>query len=209
LGWGNLKKKSKASEKSKQISGLTRADARRNFEVILQKALEVFETSGVDAPVRDIAEAAGVGVGTLYRHFPERSDLIKAVVQQGVDACAEAAEKFANDYEPGEALDLWMQRLVDLLKTKKGLAAALHSGDPAYKSLPAYFLERLTPSLKGLLHKAEEAGVIKAKVDAEELLMAITRIAAPAGEGNIAEARRMVALLANGLRYVPKNEKAT
>lgn len=194
-------KQIKKAESPDDSNKLVRADAQRNLELILQAALGVFEKSGVDAPVREIARKAGVGVGTLYRHFPERSDLIKAVVRQGVDACADAAVKLAADHEPDEALALWMQRLVDLLKTKRGLATALHSGNPAYQSLPDYFLNRLTPTLNDLLSAAEAAGTIRAKVDAGELLMATTRIATPASEGDIAQARRMVALLVDGLRH--------
>jgi AcrR family transcriptional regulator len=180
---------------------LIRADARRNLELILKAALDVFEKSGVDAPVREIAKKAGVGIATLYRHFPERSDLIKAVVQQGVDACAEVTVKLAAEHAPGEAIALWAQQLVELLKTKRGLATALHSGNSSYQSLPDYFLNRLTPALEALLNDAKEAGVIRRDVDAAELLLAMTRVATPASEGDIAQARRMIALLVDGLRY--------
>src|SRR6188768_277604 len=79
-----------------------RADARRNLHSLLDAALEVFATSGVDAPIRAIAEKAGVGVGTLYRHFPQRSDLIAAVFRKEVDACAAAARTIGEQYAPGE-----------------------------------------------------------------------------------------------------------
>ena len=108
-----------------------RADVRRNSEALLEAALAVFAISGVDAPVREIAAQAGVGVGTLYRHFPQRSDLIVAVFQHQVDACADAAPTLAAAHQPGEALTLWLQRFADFIATKRGLAAALHSGDPA------------------------------------------------------------------------------
>src|ERR1700749_3405386 len=79
-----------------------RADARRKMDSLLQAAMEVFKKSGVDAPVREIAEKAGVGLGTVYRHFPQRSDLIVAVCQTQVDVCADAAAEMARKYEPGE-----------------------------------------------------------------------------------------------------------
>ena len=125
-----------------------RADAQRKMDSLLQAAMEVFAKSGVDAPVREIAEKAGVGLGTVYRHFPQRSDLIVAVFQSQIDACADAASVFATKYEPGEALARWMQRFVEFIATKRGLAAALHSGDPAYSALPGYFNKRLLPALK-------------------------------------------------------------
>lgn len=198
-----LKKKRKKSEVSIESNKLVRADAQRNLESLLAAALEVFGTLGVDAPVREIAKRAGVGVGTLYRHFPERSDLIKAAIQNGIDACVADAIKLSKNHSPEEALALWMQRLVDLLKTKRGLATALHSGHAAYQSLPDYFRNRLTPTLEDLLKAAEAAQKIRPKVDAAELLLAVMRVATPASEGDIPQARRMVALLVDGLRYQP------
>ncbi len=116
-----------------------RADAQRNIDALLEAALAVFATSGVDAPVREIAAKAGVGIGTVYRHFPQRSNLIAAVFRHEIDACADAASVLAAEHGPGEALALWMRRYADFIATKRGLAAALHSGDPAYNTLPTYF----------------------------------------------------------------------
>ena len=178
-----------------------RADAQRNIDTLLRSAMEVFATSGVDAPVRRIAEKAGVGIGTVYRHFPQRSDLIVAVFRREVDACADAAAVLANGYEPGDALARWMQRYVDFISAKRGLAAALHSGNPAYDNLPAYFQKRLRPALQTLLERAEAAGEVRAGVEPDDLLQAAASLCAPAYDGGPAHARRMVALLADGLRY--------
>src|SRR5947208_15378139 len=104
-----------------------RADARRNTDALLDAALAVFATSGVDAPVREIAEKAGVGVGTVYRHFPQRADLIAAVFRREMDACADAAPILAAEYAPFEALANWLQRYAVFVGTKRGLANALHS----------------------------------------------------------------------------------
>src|ERR1700722_18375660 len=108
-----------------------RADAQRNIDSLLEAAKTVFATAGVDAPPKQIADLAGVGVGTLYRHFPQRSDLVKAVFQREVDACADAAPALAAANEPGAALEQWLRRYTEFVGTKRGLAAALHSGDPA------------------------------------------------------------------------------
>jgi AcrR family transcriptional regulator len=180
-----------------------RADARRNIDALLRAAKAVFDASGVDAPVKEIASRAGVGVGTLYRHFPQRPDLIKAIIRKEVDACAEAASVLAAKHSPAEALAQWMQRLVDLVATKRGLAAALHSGNPAYQSLPDSVLNRLRPALQGLLDAAAAADTIRTDVDASELLLAGMRVASPASDGDIAQARRMVALMVDGLRFGP------
>jgi AcrR family transcriptional regulator len=178
-----------------------RADAQRKMDSLLKAAEEIFKESGVDAPVRVIAERAGVGLGTVYRHFPQRSDLIKAVFQSRVDACADAASELASQYEPGEALALWMQRFVDFIATKRGLAAALHSGDPAYIALPRLFNTRLLPALKSLMDAAVAAGVVRPGMDAEELLHAVANLCRVSHEKEPAYARRMVALLVDGLRY--------
>src|ERR1700758_4906438 len=178
-----------------------RADAQRNLDVLLQSAMAVFATSGVDAPVRQIAEKAGVGVGTCSRHFPQRSDLIVAVFRREVDACADAAAFLAAEPEPGEALARWMQRYVDFISAKRGLAAALHSGDPAYDTLPAYFQKRLRPELKTLLEAAVAAGEVRPGIKPDDLLTAVPSLCAPSHGGDPAQARRMVALLADGLRY--------
>ncbi|WP_131835024.1 TetR/AcrR family transcriptional regulator [Ancylobacter aquaticus] len=178
-----------------------RADARRNVDALLRAALAVFDKGGVDVPMRTIAAEAGVGVGTLYRHFPQRSDLIKAIIQREVDGCVEAAVTLGRTQPPGEALASWVQRLVDLAGTKRGLGPALHSGDAAYQALPSYVLGQLTPALRGLLDAAAAAGDVRADVDARELLLAAMRLAAPASDGETEQARRMVALLVDGLRF--------
>jgi len=178
-----------------------RADARRNTDALLEAALAVFATSGVDAPVREIAVRAGVGVGTVYRHFPQRSDLIVAVFQREVDACADAAPALAAEHEPGEALAQWMQRYVAFIATKRGLATALHSGNPAFDTLPAYFEKRLLPALRTLLDAAAAAGEVRVDVEPNDLLRAVGNLSTTAHDEGPAHARRMVALLVDGLRY--------
>jgi AcrR family transcriptional regulator len=178
-----------------------RADAQRKMSSLLQSAVEVFRESGVDAPVREIAERAGVGLGTVYRHFPQRSDLIVAVFQTQVDACADAASVLAGKYEPGEALARWMQRYVDFISTKRGLAAALHSGDPAYIALPAYFNKRLQPALQTLLDAAVAAKAVRPGIEAYDLLRAVATLCRGPRDKEPVYARKMVDLLVDGLRY--------
>ncbi len=184
-----------------------RADARRNIDAVLKAAKEVFKISGVDAPVRDIAAQAGVGMGTLYRHFPQRADLIAAVFRREIDACADAAATLAGEHGPADALGHWMQRYAAFIGTKRGLATALHSGDPTYATLPSYFEEKLTPALQGLLDAAVAAGVARAGVDPYELLSAVgslgMRASAGSGGGQI---ERMVALLVDGIRFGSRSE---
>jgi AcrR family transcriptional regulator len=178
-----------------------RADAQRNIDALLQSAVAVFATSGVNAPVREIAEKAGVGVGTVYRHFPQRADLIAAVFRREMDACADAAPLLAAEYEPFEALANWMQRYAAFVATKRGLANALHSGDPAYDALPAYFDQRLRPAVRALLESAVAAGEVRTDVDADDIVSAVSSLCMSGRDDGSAHARRMVALLVDGLRY--------
>ncbi len=178
-----------------------RADAQRNIDSLLQSAMEVFAASGVHAPVREIAKKAGVGVGTVYRHFPQRSDLVAAVFRREIDACADAAPVLADKYAPGEALAQWMQRYVDFIAAKRGLAKALHSGDPAFDTLPAYFEKRLQPALQALLEGAVATGEVRAGVEPDDLLRAVASLCMAPHDGDPAYARRMVALLIDGLRF--------
>ncbi len=178
-----------------------RADARRNVECLLEAAKTVFAAAGVNAPAKGIADLAGVGVGTLYRHFPQRSDLVKAVFQHEVDACADAAPALAAAYEPGEALAQWLHRYTGFVATKRGLAPALHSGDPAYGALPGYFMQRLGPALGSLLDAAAAAGEIRDDIVPRDLLHAVANLCLPAPGEGVAYSQRMVALLIDGLRY--------
>ena len=178
-----------------------RADAQRNTDTLLRAALRVFATSGVNAPVREIAEAAGVGIGTFYRHFPQRTDLVAAVFRHEIDACADAARSLAAEYDPSEALARWMQRYADFIATKRGLSDVLHSGAPVFDSLPAYFQNRLQPALRELLKAATAAGEIRTDIPAEQLLSAAASLCMHAYGQGPEHARRMVALLVDGLRY--------
>lgn len=178
-----------------------RADAKRNTESLLEAALAVFATSGVDAPVREIAERAGVGVGTVYRHFPSRADLVAAVFRHEVDACAEAAPILAAEHPAGEALARWVQRYAAFIATKRGLASALHSGHPAFGALHGYFNTRLQPALSALLDAAEATGDVRANVRADDLLGAVASLCMRPPEERPGSSQRMVALLIDGLRF--------
>src|SRR5699024_10060262 len=117
-----------------------RPDAERNLGALLEAAGAVFATSGVDAPAKELTDTAGLGVGTLYRHFPLRSDLILAVLHHEIDACARAAEQLRHEHASDVALDLWADRYVDLVATKRGFAEALHSNSEALTGVHDYVM---------------------------------------------------------------------
>ncbi|MEW2386492.1 TetR/AcrR family transcriptional regulator [Micromonospora sp. NPDC047707] len=178
-----------------------RADARRNEKALLDAAAAAFVTSGVDVPVRNIAVRAGVGVGTIYRHFPTRSDLIVAVYRHQIEACAEAGPALLADSDtPHAALAQWIDLFVDFLVTKHGLAAALQSDAAAFQTLHAYFLDRLVPVCDQLLDAAVAADEIRPDMDAYGLLRGVGNLCIGAGSDPGYDARRLVDLLVAGLR---------
>jgi AcrR family transcriptional regulator len=177
-----------------------RADARRNEATLLDAAAAAFIASGVDVPVRDIAAKAGVGVGTIYRHFPTRADLIVAVYQHQVEACVESGPALlANSATPHAALARWIDLFVDFLVTKHGLAEAMQSDDAAFETLHAYFLDRLVPVCARLLDAAAAAGEIRPGMDAYELMRGVGNLCIGAGGNPRYDARRMVGLVIAGL----------
>ena len=179
-----------------------RADARRNEKTLLDAAAAAFIASGVDVPVRDIAAQAGVGVGTIYRHFPTRADLIVAVYRHQVEACAEAGPKLlANSNSPHTALAQWIDLFVDFLVTKHGLAKALQSDDAAFKTLHAYFLDRLVPVCTQLLDAGAAAGEIRTDIEAYQLMRGVGNLCIGADNDPRYDARRMVHLVIAGLRH--------
>ena len=163
----------------------------------------MFARSGVEAPAKEIADAAGVGVGTLYRHFPRRSDLVIAVFKQEVDACADAAGSLAAENPPFVALARWLHRFTDFVATKHGLAQALRSGDPAFNELPAYFRARFGPALGELLETASSAEEARSDLSVDELLYAVASLCQPIPDAAPDQSRRLVGLLINGLRTQP------
>jgi AcrR family transcriptional regulator len=178
-----------------------RSDARRNEETLLTAAAATFVVSGVDVPVRDIATRAGVGVGTIYRHFPTRADLVTAVYRHQVEACAQAGPALLEDTSsPLVALGNWVDLFIDFLITKRGLASALRSDSAAFENLHAYFLDRLVPVCAELLDAAAAAGEAVPDVDAYGFMRGIGNLCIGADADPDYDPRRMVQLVIAGLR---------
>ena len=134
------------NEGARQPARQKRADAQRNEQALLAAATAVFVTSGVEAPVREIAAAAGVGMGTIYRHFPTRADLVVAVYRHQVESCAEAGPVLlASGGSPHAALGQWVNLFVDFLITKHGLAAVLQPDSVGFDALHATSLTASCP----------------------------------------------------------------
>ena len=174
-----------------------RVDARRNEQAVLDAAAAAFVVSGVETPVRDIAARAGVGVGTVYRHFPTRADLVVAVYRHQVEACAEAD---LSGLDPYAALARWIDLFVDFLVTKHGLATALRPDGADFIALHTYFLDRLLPVCTRLVDAAVAAGEIRADVQAYELMRGVGNLCIGAEHDPRYDARRVAGLLVAGLR---------
>jgi len=152
-----------------------RADAVRNRERLLEAAADIFSAGGPDASLEAVAKRAGVGIGTLYRHFPTREVLFEAVYRREVDQLSELAERLANEVEvePVEALRRWLHANVRLVATKKGMVAALALAAHRPSELHAYSADRLTKAVGSLLDRAAKAGEIRADITPEDLLRAL------------------------------------
>jgi AcrR family transcriptional regulator len=188
-----------SAQRGSDPSRRQRSDAQRNVVTLAEAAKTVFARSGVDAPAKEITDLAGVGVGTLYRHFPRRSDLIIAVLQHEIDDCVDAAGQLGSTLSPREALIAWVERFTDFVGTKRGLAAALHSGDPAYDDLPQRLLDQLRPALDTLLARAVEGGYARGDVTARDVLIAIALLCQPVPGEQPGFNQRMTRVFMDGL----------
>ncbi|WP_299573098.1 TetR/AcrR family transcriptional regulator [uncultured Williamsia sp.] len=178
-----------------------RADARRNADALVDAAATAFVESGVGVPVRDVAARAGVGVGTIYRHFPTRADLVVAVYRHQVEALAEAGPRLLDAADtPHEALSAWIDQFVDFLVTKHGLAEAMRSDDAAFEGLHTWFLDRLVPVCAQIMQAGTTAGQIRDDVGAIAVMRGVGNLCIGAGTDDRYDARRMVGVLLDGLR---------
>ncbi len=179
-----------------------RADARENREKLLRAASSRFAADGSDVALETIARAAGVGIGTLYRHFPTRQALIEAVYRSEVDRlCASAGELLAR-LPADVALAEWMERFVAYAATERGLSGALKSAASSPSDLFGATRERLLTAIGSLLGAGIATGRIRADVTAEDVLTSINAVWMIASEGEpwATQARRVLALLMDALR---------
>ncbi len=181
-----------------------RADAVRNRERVLESAKVVFSRGGPEASLEAVARYAGVGIGTLYRHFPTREALYEAVYRREVDQLVELARQLETQATPVEALRRWMQAGVEFMATKKGMATALALAASSSSDLLAYSLDRLTKALGELLQRAVAAGELCADIDPEDLLRALVGMCyAQDRPGWQAKVLHLVDIFIEGLRQTP------
>lgn len=178
-----------------------RADSIRNRELLLETATRIFSVGGSQASLEAVARQAGVGIGTLYRHFPTREALFEAVYRQEVDYSAALAERLAKDTEPVEALRTWLHSNVRLVATKKGMIEGLQLAVHGSSELKAYSFERLTAATALLLERGVAAGELRSDISPEDLLRTLLGIFYSQGTGEWpSTALRLVDVFVDGLR---------
>jgi AcrR family transcriptional regulator len=180
-----------------------RADAQRNRDRLLDVAVRALSRDGPDVTLDAIAREAGVGIGTLYRHFPTREALVDAAYRNELARLCDSAADLARDLPPDQALRTWMDRFADYMTTKRGMGDALRAliasgGDPFSESK-----DRLTAALATLLRGGAEAGTLRPDVSPDDVLVGLSGISLATDPGRRDQAGRLLDLLIDGLRPRP------
>jgi AcrR family transcriptional regulator len=179
-----------------------RADARRNRDRLLSAAVRAFSQDGADVTLDAIAKDAGVGIGTLYRHFPTREALIEAAYRSELARLCDAVPGLLLDLRPDEATRAWMDRYIEYMTTKRGMADALRAVIASGGTPYAQSRDRLITAITSLLQAGAASGTLRADTEPADVLASLSGISLAAGEpAQRAQARRLLDLLMDGLRY--------
>ncbi|MEU8297156.1 helix-turn-helix domain-containing protein [Micromonospora sp. NPDC048909] len=179
-----------------------RADAQRNRQRLLDAAVGAFSQDGPEVTLESIARSAGVGIGTLYRHFPTREALVEAAYRNELAKLCDAADELLDRLPPDQAVRAWMDRFIDYLSTKRGMADALRLVIAAGSNPYAQSRDRLLGALGLLLTAGAAAETVRADVPAADVLTSLSGVSLAAGEpAQRDQARRLLDLLMDGLRY--------
>ena len=178
-----------------------RADARRNRAKLLEAAKEVFATEGLAVPIDQIARRAGVGVGTVYRHFPTKQALFEAVVLDHIEALVERGEELCTTEDPGAALFTFISELVDLAVKKKDLSDELARAGVESEQLLSGVKERLERCFEVLLERAQDSGAVRNDINGTDLTALVMGTCVAASQPGCSEStQRMVGVLCDGFR---------
>lgn len=190
----------RAGDRSGELRPL-RADARRNRESLLVAAEAAFSERGVEVSLEEVARRAGVGIGTLYRHFPARDALVEAVYRREIEVVCEAAETMLRELPPEQALAAWMDRFVRHTAARRGMPIALKAMVGTESVLFAYLQERVRGAASAILTEAADAGAIRRGVEPMDVLRLLSGICLVTGPALEDQASRLVSLVLDGLRY--------
>ena len=181
-----------------------RADAQRNRDRLLVVALRAFSEEGPEATLDAIAKDAGVGIGTLYRHFPTREALVEAVYRNELARLCDAVPDLLASVAPDEAIRIWMDRFVDYMTTKRGMADALRALIASGGNPYAQSRDRLVGAVTTLLEAGARAGSVRGDVAPGDVLASLSGVSLAAGDpAQRGQASRLLDLLLDGLRYRP------
>jgi AcrR family transcriptional regulator len=178
-----------------------RADAVRNRELLLAAAAAAFAARGADVPLEDIARDAGVGIGTLYRHFPTRDPLVQAVYRREVDVLCESADQLLETLPPDRALAEWMQLFVRHVATKRGMLSVLKPMMSADATFFAQTRGRAVTAATKLLDAGVAAGTIRSDIRGDDLLRAVGGVCMSTDQERSESSERLVGLIFDGLRH--------
>jgi AcrR family transcriptional regulator len=178
-----------------------RADSVRNRDLLIAAATEAFSARGADVPLEDIARSAGVGIGTLYRHFPTRDALVEAVYRHEVDVLCEGADQLLETRPPDQALAEWMQLFVRHVATKRGMLSVLKPMLSTNATFSEETRGRANAAATKLLEAGVAAGTVRADIDAGDLLRAVGGICMSTDQERSEASDRLVGLLFDGLRH--------
>lgn len=179
-----------------------RADAQRNRDRLLKAAVRAFTQDGPEVTLDAIAKDAGVGIGTLYRHFPTREALVEETYRNELARLCDAAADLLQTTPPDEATRIWMDRFVDYMTTKRGMADALRAVIASGGNPYAHSRDRLTSAITTLLAAGAAAGALRSDIEPGDVLTSLSGVSLAAGEpAQRDQARRLIDLLMDGLRY--------
>jgi len=181
-----------------------RADGARNRQLLIDAAKEGFAQVGMNVSLEEIARRAGVGIGTLYRHFPSREAVVEAVYRRAVEQLAEVVPQLLASWAPAEALHKWMHLFIDYIATKRLIAPSLGSPTGRSSTLYATSSELITGAITTLVKRAVASGDVRKDIDPSDLLRAMVGVSYQNPDaGWEASARRVIDLLMDGLRRLP------
>jgi AcrR family transcriptional regulator len=188
-----------ASIDEERVGRPMRADARRNYDLLVVAARTVFAEQGGGASMEAIAKQAGVGVGTLYRHFPKRIDIVEAVYRDDVAALVATADRGLTDFQPWAALEAWLRAYVDYGRSKRTFLNELHEAFEKNPDLKPASRDRIWDACDRVLRRAQDAGAARRDVDGADLMQLVSpmcmnsTLTADQGE-------RLLAMVLDGLR---------
>jgi AcrR family transcriptional regulator len=179
-----------------------RADAQRNYERLVEAARKVFADQGGNASMEAIAKQAGVGVGTLYRRFPRRIDVVEAVYREDVDVLARGADRGLSDLEPWVALEGWLRAYIDYARTKRTFLTELHEAFEQNPDLKLASRDRITAACDRVLRRAQDAGVARTDISGGDLMALVSPMCMSATLSPD-QGQRLVTMVLDGLRHGP------